>query len=314
MTRANVKETRIWNALNILAILVTAFVALYAGFYVPSAFTEKQLQSTLPVTAAVAGALSALRDRVKIQLSLTIGDEPVTNNLAVSTISIINTGSVAIIPSDYYTNLSINVDKQWKILAVINATGAERPVWKKVTDQQFEASPELLNPRDAITVVLYVTNTEHERLVQEQVTQLKPTWSAHILNLRSISEARNPIQEMNADPFINFPFFVLLYGSALIIMLCGTIFLMIIYINLLYDLSVLKGGRWQSVGAIIGVGMLSLTSSESMTTYLFPNIWVRLTGISNWLNMPWIVLNLVLLVWLSWKAWNARAIPPLPHT
>src|ERR1700719_3173444 len=105
-----------------------------------------------------------------------IGNEPVKNNLVVSTISIINTGSVAIIPSDYYTNLSINVDKQWKILSVINATlGRTGPVWKKVTDQQFEASPELLNPGDTITVFLYVTNTEHERLAQQQIIQLKPT-------------------------------------------------------------------------------------------------------------------------------------------
>lgn len=88
---------------------------------------------------------------------------------------------------------------------------------------------------------------------------------------------------------------------------------MSIYINLLYDLDYLKGRRWRFVGAIIGVGLLSLTSSEAMTTYLLPNFWVRLTGgISNWENLPWIVLNLVMLVWLSWKARNARAISPDP--
>jgi hypothetical protein len=308
-------ETRIWKALNIFAILISAFGTLYAGLYVPNVFTEKQLQSTFPVTAAVAGTLFPLEDKDRIQLSLMIGNEPVKNNLVVSTIGIINTGSVAIIPSDYYTNLSINVDKQWKILAVINATWAERPVWKKVTDQQFEASPELLNPGDTITVFLYVTNTEHERLAQQQLIQLKPTWSAHILNLKSITEVTNPFVEIVRDPLIKFPFVVVLYGSGLMVTLFGTIFLMIIYINLLYDLSYLKGSRWQSVGAMIGVGILSLTSSEAMTTYLFPNIWVRLTGgISNWLNMPWIVLNLVMLVWLSWKAWNARARSLLPHT
>jgi hypothetical protein len=282
---------------------------------VPNVFTEKQLQSTLPTTVAVAGALSPLGDRDKIQLSLMIGNQPVKNNLVVSTIGIRNTGSVAIIPSDYYTNLSINVDKRWQTLAVINATGAERPVWKKITDQQFEASPELLNPGDAITVILYVTNTEHERLSQEQLAQLKPMWSAHILNLKSISEAINPLDEITRDPFIKVPLVIVLYGSGLIGTLFGTIFFIIIYINLLYDLSYLKGSRWQIVGAIIGVGILSLTSSEAMMTYLFPNIWVRLTGgISNWMNMPWIVLNLVMLVWLSWKAWKARAMSPLPHT
>src|ERR1700730_18077611 len=232
-------ETRIWQALNIFAILISALGTLYAGLYVPSAFTEKQLQSSLPFTTAVAGALSPLGDR--IQLSLMIGNQPVKNNLVVSTISIRNTGSVAIIPSDHYTNLAINVAKQWTILSVVNGTAAERPVWKKVTDQQFESSPELLNPGDVITAVLFVTNTEHERLTQEQVTQLKPTWSAHILNLKSINETTNPFSDITTYPFIKLPFIVVLYGSGLIVTLFGTIFLMSIYINLLYDLDYLKG-------------------------------------------------------------------------
>jgi hypothetical protein len=113
-------ETRIWQALNILAILVSACGALYAGLYVPSAFTEKQVQSSLPVTAEVAGGLSALGNRIK--LSILIDNQPV-QNLVLSSSSIVNTGSVPIIPSDFYVNLSINVDKQWKILAVINARG-----------------------------------------------------------------------------------------------------------------------------------------------------------------------------------------------
>jgi hypothetical protein len=148
-------ETRIWQASNILAILVSAFGTLYAGFYVPSAFTEKQLQSSLPVSSEVTGGLSALGDRIK--LSMLIDNVPV-RNLVLSLASVTNTGNVAILPSDFYGNLSINVDKQWKILTVINSTGKDRPVWEKVNDQQFEASPELLNPGDQIIVSLFITN------------------------------------------------------------------------------------------------------------------------------------------------------------
>gem|GEM_PF-4471131 len=76
----------------------------------------------------------------------------------------------------------------------------------------------------------------------------------------------------------------------------------------------IRNSRWQSVGAIVGVGIISVTSSEAMTTYLFPNILNRLTGVDNWSNMPCIVLNLAVLVWLSFKAWKAHAVPPLPHS
>src|SRR5208283_384539 len=147
-------ETRIWQALHVLAILVTAFVTLYGAFYVPSAFTEKRLQRSLFFAGDVTSALSALGDRIK--LSILIDNTPV-NNLVLLIGSISNTGSVAIIPSDFYENLSINVDKEWKILLAKNSTGKEHPVWKKVNDQKFEASPELLNPGDSITVNVYAT-------------------------------------------------------------------------------------------------------------------------------------------------------------
>lgn len=308
-------ETRIWKVLNLVALIISSLAALYGSFYTPNAFTEKQLRSTLPVTTTVVGALSPLQDKDKIQVYLMIENEPVPNNLVISYIGIVNTGSVAIIPSDYYTNLSINVPTQWKILSVINATGTDRPVWKKVTDQQFEASPELLNPGDAIFVFVYLTNTANKLLTREQTTLLKPTWSAHILNLKSISEATNPFSEIKRDPLINEPFEIVLYGSGLVITLGGALFFMIIYINLLYDLNYLKGSRWQSAGTITGVGVISLTAAEAMATYLVPNIWVRLTGgVSNWLNMPWIVLHVVVLAWLSWKAWNARTMASLPHS
>jgi hypothetical protein len=173
----------------------------------------------------------------------------------------------------------------------------------------------LLNPGDVITAILFATNTRFEHLTKEQTSQLRPTWSAHILNLKSITDQANPITEIREDPFKKFPFVVVLYGSALVVTLLGTIIFMVRYINLLYYLGYLESGRWQSVGAVIGVGLISLTSSEAITTYLFPNIYVFLAGgINNWVNIPWIVLNLVLLVWLSWKAWKARARPALPHT
>ena len=304
MTKENVKETRIWNALNILAILVTAFVALYAGFYVPSAFTEKELQSSPPVTAEVTDVLSPLGDRMK--LSLTI-DNVSISNLYMSINQITNTGVVPIVPADYYENLAINVNPPWKILTVLNPSANDHHVWKKVNDQQFKVSPELLNPGDTIFCVLVAENTQYEHPTLQQQLNPNPYWSAHILNLRSITVQKKPEAAIAEDP-IKLPVTVVLYGSTLIGTVLLIIFFMTIYINLLNDLGYIGGTRWKTFGSVLIVSMISLTASEAMTTYLFPNSYSRLTsGVSHWLNMPWIVLNFVLLVWLTWKAWKGRA-------
>jgi hypothetical protein len=135
---------------------------------------------------------------------------------------ITNTGYVPIIPSDYYENLAINVSPPWKILTVINPSGTvinpsgqEHYVWKKVNDQQFQVSPELLNPGDTIICILVGENTQYEHPALKQQLNPNPYWSAHILNLRSITVQKNPETEIKEDP-IKLPFTVVLYGSTLI--------------------------------------------------------------------------------------------------
>jgi hypothetical protein len=306
-------EARIWQTLNLIAIIVSALATLYSGLRVPSPFTEKRLQRSLTAATDVTGQLSKLGDKAKV--SIIIDNRPV-KNLVLSMTGVTNTGSIAILPSDFYEPLSITVDKQWEILLVQNLFGAQHPIWKKVTDQQFKSSPELLNSGDAIWINVYATNTQHEHLTYEQVQQFIPVWSAHILNLRNITPKENLFAELNADPLRRIvPFTVDLSGSALVVTLTAAVILMIVYINLLYYLGVLAYGRWKSLAAIIGVGVISLTASEATATYLFPNIVNRIEGISNWLNMPWIVVNFILLVTLSAKAWKkGRTTTPLSRT
>jgi hypothetical protein len=297
-------ESRIWQALQVFAILVTAFVTLYAAFHVPGPFTEKHLQSTVPISTDVVTTSDEFGDRMKI--SIIVDNTPV-KNLVLSIASVTNTGYVPIIPSDFYEKLSINVGKEWNILLVKNSGGKSKPIWTKVNNQKFEASPELLNPKDSITILLYATNIQLGHLTYEQSESLKPFWSAHILNLQSITQQPNVFAEANADPMIKIiPVIVELYGAALVETLAGTIFFMVIYLRLLYELDVIGNASWQSVVAIIIVMMISLTSSEAMTTYLFPSVLTKLQGVNHWFNMPFIVLNLVALVWLIWKTREAR--------
>jgi hypothetical protein len=297
-------ESRIWQALQIFAVLATAFVTLYAASHVPGPFTEKHLQYTIPISTDVITTSEEFVDRMKI--SIIVDNTPV-NNLVLSIASITNTGYVPIIPSDFYEKLSINVGKEWNILLVENTGGKSKPIWTKVNNEKFEASPELLNPKDSINILLYATNTKLGHLTYEQSENLKPFWTAHILNLESITQQPNVFAEVNADPMIKIvPVAVQLYGTALVATLAATIFFMVIYIRLLYKLDVIRNSSWQSIVAIIVVAMISLTSSEAMTTYLFPSVLAKLGGVNHWFNIPFIVLNLVALVWLIWKTREAH--------
>ena len=305
-------ESRIWQALNILAILVNAF-PLYAALNRPSKISETRLRSGLSITSDVTSSLSGLGNIATV--SIVIDKTPI-KNLVLSVDSIKNVGSRAIIPSDFYEPLSINVPKPWKILLVKNTGGEKFPVWKKINDQRFQASPKLLNPGDSITISLYATNTENDHLTVMQAFQLKPTWKAHILNLQAITEQPNPLTVTAGDPFLKFePFIVYLYGTPFITTIGGSILFMIVYIHLLYYLKIITVARWQSIAAIVGVGILSLASSEAISTYLFPTVLIRMFGVNNLINMPWIVINFVLLAWLFAKAYvrgrNDNENPPL---
>src|ERR1700751_2939798 len=131
------RESRIWHALDIFAILVSAFVYAICLFFVPSVFTERKLDSSPPITTEITAGISelwGLGDRIKLSM---IVDQLPVKNLVASIISVKNTGSIAIVPSDFFTPLSINVDKQWKILLLVSkSTGGGHSEWKKVNDQQ----------------------------------------------------------------------------------------------------------------------------------------------------------------------------------
>jgi hypothetical protein len=308
MRRVESLETRSWQAATIVALLLAALVPLYVALYVPSPVRETQLESSVPFVTSVTKSLSELGGRA--QVSIVVDNEPL-KNLVLASLTVTNKGSVAIVPADFYEKLAINVSDQWKILLVRNSNGTTTPMWTRVNDQKFEASPELLNPGDQISIDAYATNTKLSELSFSQVYDLKPSWSAHILNLKSITEQKNSILESAHDPLYTVTPIVYLSGSALATTLLGATLFMAVYIRLLYHLDFITSSRLGSIAAIIGVGALSLASSEAMATYLFPNFFYQMFGINHWLNMPLIILNFISLVVLSWKA-RARGVGELP--
>ena len=90
----------------------------------PGGFTEKELRSSPPYTSELVRGLSTLTDRIK--LSVLIDNEPV-KNLAVTRATITNTGRVAISKSDIDIPFSLQVEKPWKILAIVNFRGTDNP-------------------------------------------------------------------------------------------------------------------------------------------------------------------------------------------
>lgn len=292
-------EARFWQAANVAALLLAALVPLYIATFAPNPIRETRLEGGLSITSNVTSSLSDLGERA--QVSIAIDDQPV-KNLVLSIVDIKNTGSTPIVPTDFFEKLAVNVNKDWKILLVKNIDGSNMPAWAKVNDQKFEATPTLLNPGDEIKIDLYATNIQVDKPSFAEVSALKPTWSAHILNLKSIAQQQNPFLNASRDPLVGIvPFIVLLQGSGLAATLSGAVFFTAIYLHLLFRLNVIGAGRLRAMLAIVGVAALSLTSSEAMATYLFPNILNRISGIDPWLNMPWIILNFIVLVVLSWK-------------
>jgi len=153
-------ETKLWNTLTIIVALLTAVVPAYVTYdlYGRGPTPEKRIELNKFLTINPMSDLSILGD--KIALSLKVEDQ-VINNLLIKKALLRNIGSSPVLPSDYYENLSINVETPWKIVAVENSRDfAQSPVlrWKRVSDTRFEAAPALLNPGDVVSTNVYLTD------------------------------------------------------------------------------------------------------------------------------------------------------------
>src|SRR3954447_14057725 len=98
-------ENRIYQVSNIIAVLITAVVPLWVAFTTPSPFSEKRLQVSFPIISDITSVISSSKNREKINISMKINDELISN-LVLVICRITNTGDIAIIPSDFYENLS----------------------------------------------------------------------------------------------------------------------------------------------------------------------------------------------------------------
>jgi hypothetical protein len=207
------------------------------------------------------------------------------------------------VPSDFYERLAINVQKPWEILLVEAHDPPVSSVWHRVNDQKFEADPMLINPADTLRVSVYLTNMDVDRPTQDQINASLPTWSTHIMNLRSITVNKNILSE---EAQRMWGVTITLYGWSLVITLVLSILFMAEYAHLLYETRIKSSKQWVVVVWLVVVGFLSVAASESIATYVAPTLMLRLTGISALINVPFIAANLFMLVYLWWEAYLAR--------
>lgn len=194
-----------------------------------------------------------------------------------------NTGQSPILPSDYTEPLSVTVSSPWSILNVANAipgmAGWPAFQWSRVSDNKFVAQPALLNPGDLVDLKVFVTDPTAIDGVKPPPPKL--TWSARIINLSEFTHPESPFNRIRRESS--------LFGVSVYIPGNGVLFILgqfAVYLGLWLVLFQRAGlfmpwTRW-SVGLPILVALLSLASSEAMSTYIIGGPLTDLTGIPFW--------------------------------
>ncbi len=296
-------EHRLWNVLNLLAIFSTAVVPAMMTWYYVGRPVEKTLVSDQVFATNLIPSLDVLGDRLSLSMAL---DNIQVKNLISATMALTNEGSEAILPTDFYEPLTINVDRPWSVIAVVSNDAPVSSKWHRINDQQFEADRTLINPGDSVRVSVYLTNTEIEHPTKTQMKDLNLNWATRVANLRQITVRENIFLAEAKDYWGVVTIF---YGWRLVFFVALSMIFMAEYVNLLYRIVMLVRPKFEVVIWVVFAGLLSGTASDGITELIFPSVLTKLAGVS-WYNFPMIFLNLILLTYLWWM--NLRATKSLP--
>jgi hypothetical protein len=303
-------EATFWKVVELLAALLIGAAPVYVAYdiYNPSSNNpEKHLDMISGPEIDPLADLAALRRRAAI--SVTVGDETF-NNLVIWDTLFMNVGDVPILPSDYYKNLKVTVNKPWKIVAVDNQVRYFKGIpisWKRIDERTFEAEPALLNPHDRLTARVYLTNTQFVGgHAKEDMEKPNVEWSARITNLHGFTKPTSRLD----DPKLNmWGMVVSMHGWAVPFSGVSAILFQALYLHLLAKLYYLREWGWQSLGMILITGVVSVAGAESIATYLFGNQLTFIIGVKNWYNAPPIIIHALLLAFLWWKVHYPERTP-----
>lgn len=262
---------------------------------------EKKIVLTKRAESDVMSTLSLFAGKARISLQM---ENENINNLVISDAMLKNAGTSPILPKDYYENISVNVKKPWKILAVEDKYGISFK-WKKMSDSKFEAEPALLNPGDTVYTSVYVTNTQIKK-GSALSTKDRPNvkWKARILNMRGFTTPPKVPRKMPDDimnPFISFTPKAGLFTIAIAILFQA------LYLHFLSLTGYVKTITLRTIPWILGITFLSWAAAESTATYLFRPSYTMILGVSHLMNAPWIIANAVILIILYRMAKRSHA-------
>lgn len=292
---------------TVIVLIITVFVPAYVSY-------DLSQRGNIPekkVGYRQIGGIDPLRDlsplSENVTLSINLGGKSI-NNLVVYKSYFKNIGKNPIVPTDFYKPLSVKVDDPWRIIAVVNDDfdSYVKPKWVRVSDNEYDAEPTLLNPQDEIAVSVYVTNktiSSYTKKTSYSDNLLK--WDARVLNLPAFEKMKSSIDEV-MDKMWGIS--VNLYGWKFVfVVICAPI-LFFFYIYYARKAVLLVDFGLRSYVIIVMMGMLSFAATESASTYLFGDFMSEITGVSHWYNLPPIILHMIFVVFLFYRIKYAKNI------
>ncbi|MFZ2447943.1 MAG: hypothetical protein WAW37_16420 [Syntrophobacteraceae bacterium] len=290
-------ENRIWQALTLLAALLNALVPAYVAmdlFTRGESPPKRQLELN---KLSVIGLYFDVR-QLGEQASLTVRmpDGQTFNNIASASAIIKNIGTSPILPSDIHENISINVPKPWKIITVSSLGSRFTLHWHKISDNKFEADPTLINPGDSIFITAYMTNLDSDKYLDySELSKINVQWRARITNMTDFASPQTPSQRNSkSEGWV----IIQLVDWALIFTILTAMLFQVLYLQLFKRIHLWDNLKWSIMPSVLISTFVSYSAAESIATYLYPNELTRTYGVYHSFNIPFILLNLALLITL----------------
>lgn len=277
--------------------MIATIVAMFVMPLV-SPYLNKSNETSKSLTAYFSGPLDPLKDltdgQVKIDFELRREGE-VIPRVYIYRASLENTGSIPILPVDFYSSLGVTTQDPWKIVAVGSKSAKLGPqeialTWSRVSDLEFSAAPELVNPGDSIDVNVYLTapREEIEKLKYDSPAPIK--WKVRVANLASITTEASPVTKALNQVG---PIQVYIWGWGIPIIVILFAALLTVHYSLLNMLAPIR--KSIDLPLRIASAVLCLSTAEALTTYVFGSHPLYYL-VDHWANIPPLVLNFVFML------------------
>lgn len=284
--------------LGIVATIIMGWVALQGAYDLSErgSAPPKRLEAKNYTVSDPLKDLAQSGSNLKV--SVRQGEKELSNVRVVQTF-LRNTGQSPVVPGDIVEPISIETEKPWEIVNVVNSTDAisVQLKWKRVSSTRFEAERTLLNPSDAVFVTVYLTNAIGPWL------EPSITWKARIVNLKAIDTPTDP--DFFGQLESTLPVVVFLWGWGVPFTLISFLVYLTLTVLLMTRARIIDSARPISYLWLIGGILINLFAAEAGATLLFGTTFVQTGFVIDVLNTISIVSNAALFIYLySRKAKN----------